>query len=182
MRIIAGKFKGKVLTKFDLDTTRPTSDLIREALFDKIGVDVDCSTFLDLFSGTGAVGIEALSRNAKFCYFVDSEKSAINIIKKNLSKISADNFEVINNKFDVALKGFAKQNLTFDFVFLDPPYKSDFAERAIDMLIELGLVNENSLIVWEHDSSKLNYVENSFKDFKTKKYGQKFLTYIYTTK
>ena len=84
MRIIAGKFKGKVLKEFNLDSTRPTSDLVRGALFNAVGTKIENSIFLDLFSGTGAVGIEALSRGAKECYFVDSNKSAIKIITKNI--------------------------------------------------------------------------------------------------
>ena len=182
MRIIAGKYKGKKLAEFELSSTRPTSDLIREALFDKIGLDIAGSVFLDLFAGTGAIGIEALSRNASFCHFVDCEKNAIKIIKQNLSLIGATeiNSNVQNKNYEEALKQFTKNNTKFDFVFLDPPYKTDFAEKAINILFESNLLNPDALIVWEHDNSKLEYVQNNFPNSKTKKYGQKFLTYIYS--
>ena len=180
MRVIAGKFKGKVLSEFELSSTRPTTDLVREALFDKIGLMVANSICLDLFAGTGALGIEALSRNAKFCYFVDKERNAIKIINKNLSLVKAENCEVLNFDFDKALNHFEKENLKFDFVFLDPPYASDFAEQAIVMLTQKHLLNDESLVVWEHDKTKLQYIEQNFESAKTKKYGQKFITYIYT--
>ena len=178
MRIIAGKFKGKVLKEFELGSTRPTTDMVREALFDKIGFDVDGAVFLDLFAGTGAVGIEALSRNAKFCFFVDAQKDAIKIINKNLELVGARNFELKNLDFETALLGFEKSSTKFDIVFLDPPYASDFAEKAIDAIMSKNLLSQNGLIVWEHDASKLEYIQQNFADCKTKKYGKKYLTYI----
>lgn len=178
MRIIAGKHKGKKLVEFDLSSTRPTSDKIREALFDKIGYKVVDSTFLDLFAGTGACGIEAISRGAKQVFFVDSNKNAVSIIKKNLSNINAQNAVVLQNDYVFATKFFAKQNLQFDIVFLDPPYASDFAENAIGLFASSKLLSNDFLIVWEHDVSKNEYVLKNFPNATTKKYGDKFLTYL----
>lgn len=178
MRIIAGKYKGKKLVDFDLSTTRPTSDMIREALFDKIGYKVIDSTFLDLFAGTGACGIEAISRGAQYVYFVDANKNATNIIKKNMQSIQTTNFEILQNDYILATKTFAKQNLQFDIVFLDPPYASDFAENSIELLNQNNLLKNDFLIVWEHDKTKLQYIENTYPNAKTKKYGEKFLTYL----
>ena len=104
MRVIAGKYKGKNLSEFTLGTTRPTADMVREALFDKIGLQISGKTFLDLFAGTGAIGIEALSRNAEFCWFVDAEKKAIDIINKNLNLVRAENCQVLNLNFEDASK------------------------------------------------------------------------------
>ena len=178
MRIISGKFKGKKLSEFELSQTRPTTDLVREALFDKIGFDVIDSVFLDLFAGTGACGIEALSRGAKYCYFVDMQADAIKLINKNIKSVNADNCEIIKSDFLEALKGFEKRKIVFDFVFLDPPYKSVFAEETIEILKQKKLLSKNGLIIWEHDQTKLDYVNNNFVNCKTKKYGQKYLTYI----
>ncbi len=180
MRVIAGKYKGRVLTEFELSSTRPTTDLVKEALFDKIGLDIVDSICLDLFAGTGALGIEALSRNAKFCYFVDQEQNAIKIIKKNIALVKAENIQILNLSFDKALAHFYKENKKFDFVFLDPPYKTDFAEKAIEFIFANGILSQDGLIVWEHDKSKLDYIKNKFMAAKTKKYGQKYLTYIYS--
>ena len=178
MRIVAGKFKGKVLSEFQLGSTRPTADMIREALFDKIGLYVDGSIFLDLFSGTGAVGIEALSRNAKFCYFVDSQIDAVKIIKKNLAMTGAQEYQIENVDFEKALSYFENDGLKFDFIFLDPPYASDCAERAIEIIKSKDLLSKNGMIIWEHDVSKLSYIKDNFKDCQTKKYGKKYLTYL----
>ena len=178
MRIIAGKYKGKVLSEFKLSTTRPTSDLVREALFDKIGFRISDEVFLDLFSGTGAVGIEAISRGAKQVFFVDNNKEAISLIKKNLASISPENFEVLNFNYEAALNNFYKKGIKFDIIFLDPPYATNFAENAIKTIKDLDLLNENGLIVWEHNELKNDYVEKYFENVKTKKYGKKFLTYI----
>ena len=178
MRIIAGKYKGKKLVEFDLNTTRPTSDMIREALFDKIGFKVNDAIFLDLFAGTGACGIEAISRNAKQVFFVDLNREAINIIKKNLQNINAQNAVVQQSDFASAIKTFAKQNLQFDIVFLDPPYMSNYAENAIELLIQNNLLATDFLLVWEHNKSKNEYILNKFPSSNTKKYGDKFLTYL----
>lgn len=180
MRVVAGKYKGKILSEFKLATTRPTSDLIKEALFDKIGIAVSNAVCVDLFAGTGALGIEALSRNAKHCYFVDCEIEAIKIIKKNLALVKAENCTVLNMNFERALQQFAKNNIKFDFVFLDPPYASNFAEKSIELLGKNNLLNPDAIVVWEHDNTKLEYVAQNFLDSKTKKYGQKYLTYIYS--
>ena len=139
MRIIAGKYKGKKLAEFELGSTRPTADMVREALFDKIGFYVEGGVFLDLFAGTGAVGLEAASRGAKAVYFVDKSKEAVSLIKRNLSAINLNNLNVYNNDFSLALGQFGKQNLEFDIIFLDPPYATDFAEVAIEKIKDPNL-------------------------------------------
>lgn len=179
MRIIAGKFKGKKLAEFDLPSTRPTSDKIREALFDKIQFQIVGARFLDLFAGTGACGIEALSRGAREGFFVDENKDATKIILKNLQSIEMQNATVLNADYNFAINQFAKSKLLFDVVFLDPPYATNFAEKAIVLLTKKGLVNKNTLFVWEHDKSKLSIVKNAFdENISTRKYGDKFLTYF----
>ncbi len=178
MRIIAGKYKGKILSEFKLSTTRPTSDLVREALFDKIGFQVLDCVFLDLFSGTGAVGVEALSRGAKQVYFVDNNNEAMNLIKKNIASVSASNFDVLKMNFGDALDRLYKQNIKFDIIFLDPPYATNFAEEAITIIKNYDLICENGLIIWEHDETKNKYISQNFENSKTKKYGKKYLTYI----
>lgn len=179
MRIIAGKFKGKNLNEFKISTTRPTADMVREAFFDKIGFEILDKKFLDLFAGTGAVGIEALSRGASECWFVDEGKEAYNLVLKNLQLVGERQNTVLNKDFKSALSYFKNQNIKFDFIFLDPPYKTNFAEEAIEIIYNYNLIADNGCIIWEHDESKLQYVENIFKNAKTKKYGKKYLSYIY---
>ena len=178
MRIIAGKFKGKVLKEFELNSTRPTADLVRGALFNTLSYNVDDCVFLDLFSGTGAVGIEALSRGARECYFVDANKDAIKLISNNLKSINMQTSNVLNLDYTFALNEFCKLGLKFDIVFLDPPYATDFAENAINFIKNNDLLSNFGIIAWEHDNTKLQYIKENFKDSKTKKYGKKYLTFI----
>lgn len=181
MRIIAGKNKGKKLNSFELSSTRPTSDKIREALFDKLGTKVENCDFLDLFAGTGAVGIEAISRGAKDVFFVDENKTAIALVKKNLSLISATDKNVYLSNFEKALLSFKKSGQTFDIIFVDPPYASNFAEQAIEKIREMTLLNTNGILVWEHDANKNLFIEKNYSNVVTKKYGDKFLTYFKNT-
>ena len=175
MRIIAGKYKGKKLKDFVLETTRPTSDLVRGALFNILTEKVNGSVFLDLFAGTGANFLEALSRNAKFCYANDINKQAINLIKENLKLIDAKNYLLLNLSSEKALKHFSEQSIKFNIIFLDPPYKTDLAEQAIKDIIKYDLLFENGVVVWEHDREKLSVLDENIK---TKKYGNKYLSVI----
>ena len=117
MRIIAGKFKGKVLSSFDINSTRPTSDMVREALFN-ILYSVQDKSFLDLFSGTGAVALEAISRGAKKAVLVDCNKTAINLITKNVKNCNAQNAQILFLDYMKALQKLEKENEFFDVVFI----------------------------------------------------------------
>lgn len=178
MRIISGKNKGKVLNGFKLETTRPTSDLVKQALFNIISFKIENSVFLDLFGGTGACGIEAISRGAKQVVFVDNNKESVNLINSNLKLINAKNYTVLSKNYDLALNQLKEEKVCFDIIFIDPPYKSDFAEKSINFIINNNLLNEDGLIVWEHDKDKLAMIDNA-GCFKTKKYGIKYLSYCY---
>lgn len=178
MRIIAGKYKGKVLKEFELSSTRPTADIVRGAIFNILGTKIIDSVFLDLFAGTGAVGIEAISRGCKTAYFVDQNKQSINLIKNNLKAINQSECSVINESFEFALKNFSNQNVKFDIIFLDPPYKTDYAEDVIFQIQSLNVLNKNAIIVWEHDETKLDKLKEFSNIVKTKKYGKKYVTIL----
>lgn len=178
MRIIAGKHKGLILKSFDLITTRPTSDLIRGAVFNTIFEKINDSIVLDLFAGTGAIGLEALSRNAKFCYFADSNEQSVKLIKKNAEKFELNSFKILKMEFQDALHYLFKQKIKFDIIFLDPPYQSNLAEESIKKIKKYGLLNQNGIVVWEHSFDKLKYVISNFENAKTKKYGQKYVSYF----
>lgn len=178
MRIIAGKHKGKVLNEFKLDTTRPTSDLVKQALFNIISYKIEDSVFLDLFGGTGACGLEAISRGSKLVYCVDNNSLSINLIKSNASLIKSTNFNIFKMDYLQALEYFKQNNISFDIIFLDPPYKTDFAEKSINYILKNNLLKDNGLLCWEHDKDKL-LVKEKLGFCKTKKYGIKFLSYEY---
>ena len=167
MRIISGKYRGKKLKEFDLDSTRPTLDRVKESIFNLVQFDVFDAVVLDLFAGTGALGIEAISRGAKSTYLVDSNKQAIKIINENLKGIDGD-FEVLNLDSISFLK---TTNKTFDLVFLDPPYKTDLGILAIEEIIKNNLLNKSGIIIFETSEDKdFNFNHEGF-DLTKKKYG-----------
>ena len=167
MRIISGKYRGKKLKEFELSSTKPTLDRVKEAIFNLIQFDVQDAVVLDLFSGTGALGIEAISRGAKKTYLIDNNKDAIRIIKENLKGLNVD-FEVVQSDYSTFLQS---PKTKFDIVLLDPPYKTDFGIKAINMLIENNLLNENSIIIFETSEEKDVDLNLRGVDVKRKKYG-----------
>lgn len=178
MRIIAGKYKYKKLNEFNVETTRPTSDKVKEAEFDMIRY-FDDAVCLDLFAGTGALGIEALSRGAKKCYFVEENLNIYKILVKNFKEINASSDEInaLRCDFLKALKGYKNKELKFDIIFIDPPYKTNLAERAIYFILNNNLLNENGIICWEHDETKLDAILE-FNILKHKRYGNTYITII----
>lgn len=145
MRIISGKYRGKKLKEFDLDTTKPTLDRVKESIFNLIQFDIMDSRVLDLFAGTGALGIECISRGAKKTTLVDNNPQAIKIINENLKGIDGD-FEVKNMDYLTYLQSTSE---TFDIVLLDPPYMTDFGSRAIDYIIKNDRLNNGGIIMFE---------------------------------
>ena len=151
MRVISGKSRGTKIETIDENTTRPTLDRVKESLFNIIQGKIQGSVVLDLFAGSGALGIEALSRGAKEAFFCDVNRSATEVIKKNLIKTHLEeNAKVFNcdyKKFIEKTKGKTK----FDIVFIDPPYKMDLAVKACDELIKGNMVDKNGIIIIETD-------------------------------
>lgn len=150
MRVIAGKARRLSLKTIEGNDTRPTTDRIKETLFNIINSDVYESVFLDLFSGSGAIGIEALSRGAKKAYFVERNKKAIKCIEDNLNftKLSPEAV-IINNDVVSALKIFEKQKLVFDIIFMDPPYNQSHEKNVLEQLSESVIINKDTLIIVE---------------------------------
>ena len=178
MRIIAGKYKSRILKSLSHEGTRPTADRVREALFSKLQTDINGGIVLDLFAGTGALGFEALSRGAKEVYLVDSNKSGHNLIIEN-NKLLGENANVINADFSVALSTFISQKLQFDVIFLDPPYKTNLAEAALLIIAKNKLLAEDGVVVFEHDKEKLNVImPEGLVVYDQKRYGNTYLTYI----
>ena len=167
MRIISGKYRGKKLKEFELNTTRPTTDRVKESVFNLIQFDVVDAVVLDLFSGTGSLGIEAISRGARKTYLVDKNIEAIKIIKDNLKGIDG-NYIVENNDYINFLNNV---NEKFDIVLLDPPYQTDYGTNAIEMLIKNNLLKPNAIIIFETSyDKKIDLILEGF-DVKKKKYG-----------
>ena len=175
MRIISGILKGRAIKGFDIEGTRPTMDRVKESIFSSIQNYIPDSVVLDLFSGTGNLGFEALSNYAKECFFVDKNKKCTDLIKSNIVSFKLENAKVVNADFKSALSIFKNDNKIFDVVFLDPPYKNaDYIDYSIKYLLENNMISNNGIIVCEYD----NNIEKEYKELtaiKEKKYGDKFV-------
>lgn len=179
MRIIGGKAKGTKLYALKGDTTRPTLDRVKESVFNIIQNDVYDSTFLDLFSGSGAIGLEAASRGAMFVIMCEKDKNAIQIIKKNIEKTHLnEKVFLYETSFQILLKNINKK---FDIVYLDPPYITDYAYQSTKMILENKLLNKNGMIIIETDDDKK--IKEQIKDLNIeivneKKYGHIHLIFL----
>lgn len=176
MKIISGKYKGRNLDGHNLDGTRPTMERVKESLFAIIQNHLDNAIVLDLFSGSGNLGIEALSEGASFAYLVDFNKKAADTIKRNLNTIGIKEAEVINLDYKKALNYLKDKKL--DLIFLDPPYKTDFIEQSIKLIDEYDMLNDDGLIICENDSlDKIVYPDN-YEVVKDRKYGDKWVVIL----
>lgn len=153
MRIIAGQYRSRKLVAPSGSDTRPTSDRLRETLFNVVGPDIADSVWLDLFAGSGAVGIEALSRGARMVYFVENSARAAKAIRTNLRSLSiADGFEVQEREAVQALRALDAAAVVCDFCFLDPPYAEQGSyEQTLGFLSQSRILSPKSIVIAEHD-------------------------------
>lgn len=177
MRVIAGEKRGTQLVSPPGQDIRPTYDRVREAVFGKLQFALTDRIILDLFAGSGAMGIEALSRGAAFVYFVDKSQSAVLTVKSNVAKTKyEEKCKIIKNDYISALKLF-KNGIQFDIVFIDPPYASGYYEKALQTMAEENLLKPGARIVLESDGIPDLQLKN-YAVKKTKKYGKTFITYM----
>lgn len=179
MRVISGTAKGTSLESLDGDKTRPTLDRVKEALFNILQNDIRNAYVLDLFSGSGALGIEALSRGASFCVMADKSNDAIKVINRNLQKTKLEkNAKVIKNDY---IKTLDSLNQKFDLIFIDPPYAQNIAVDAIKNIVELDLLTEEGIIVLETDEEEReleNFKKINVNVYDLRKYGRVKLIFL----
>ena len=175
MRVITGKARGVALKTPDGMQTRPTADRVKEALFSIIQFEIPCARVLDLFGGTGQLGIEALSRGAQSAVFVDASEKACALIKENLKRTKLqDCGKVIRSDYMEYLDRCREK---FDIVFLDPPYAEVFLENALKRLSEIDMLQSGGIIIAERPLDKeLPWVFPGFTRSKDYKYGKTLLT------
>ncbi len=173
MRVTTGSRRGGKLEKNKLSFVRPTTDKVKQALFTKLQFFIPDKIVLDLFCGTGALGIEALSRGAKKVVFVDKNYKSILLTKTNLRNLKLE-AEVL--KID-AIKFLQKQTEKFDLILIDPPYASKLYEPALKIIFEKDLLSANGIIVCEHDRDE-NINSEIYNVIDKKRYGNTFLTFI----
>lgn len=178
MKVISGIYKGRKIIGHDIDGTRPTMDRVKESLFAIIQDYLNDSIILDLFSGSGNLGIEAISQGAKYAYLVDSNPKASRTIKTNANNLGISNCDVINMDYKKALKYLSDQQKQFDLIFLDPPYQTNYIEKSITLIYELKLLSPTGLIICESDKlDKIVYSER-YIIVKEKKYGDKWVVIL----
>ena len=175
MRVITGKARGVQLKTPDGMLTRPTTDRVKEALFSIIQFDIPTSRVLDLFGGTGQLGIEALSRGAKSAVFVDHQENACKLIRENLrrTRLEADGKVVRADYLDYLWR--CREQ--FDIVFLDPPYAEVFLENALKCITEIDILQSGGIIVAERPLGKeLPWEFDGFTRSRDYKYGKTLIT------
>ncbi len=167
MRIISGKYKGKILKGFQIEGTRPTMDRVKESLFGMIQNYIPGSVCLDLFAGSGALGIEALSNGAEKCYFIDHNSIVIKTLQQNLKQIEGG--IIIKEDYQKFLNTISDQ---FDIIFLDPPYQDNLISICLKTIEEKNLLSPSGIVVCEYESE---IFESNMTIIKEKKYGSKWI-------
>lgn len=169
MRVIAGEYKGRKLQTPADYTVRPTTDKVKEAMFSILADRIWASKVLDLFSGTGSLGIEALSRGAKSCVFADNSRESIRLIKENIEHCRAEGAVVKAGDFKKVLMNL---NEKFDIIILDPPYDKGYMASCFELIREYELLEEGGVIIAEHRKQE-DLPEDfcGFSKIKERKYG-----------
>lgn len=170
VKVISGIYKGRNLNTPDVNT-KPTKGSVKEAIFSSLTPNLRDAMVLDLFAGSGAFGIEALSRGASFCFFNDLGKEQNKIINKNISSLGIKNAAISMLDFQKSLQNLNEIKKSFDIVFVDPPYAMDVYEQIVDYLLENKMLNESAILVLESNKElKLDKYDELF-NIKVKKYG-----------
>lgn len=174
MRIIAGKYRGKKLISPKTNYTRPTLDTVKEAVFSMLGSNILEAKVLDLFSGTGNLGIEAISRGATFVWMNDYDKNATSVIYENVTLTDCAKYVKITKKeYNRCLKQIIAEGIQFDCIFLDPPYDSDCVYEVVRQIMENNILAVNGIIVVERDKGNTFDVQiEGLKLIKDKRYGR----------
>ena len=175
MRVIGGKYRGRVLVSFEGEAVRPTSDRVKESLFNILSNRIYGTRVLDLFCGSGSLGIESLSRGASSVVFNDAAKTSVEILRKNLQKLG------VGKEATVSCRDYALcldvESGPFDLIFLDPPYAMDAGEKALKKIAQKGLLSPNGIAVYERDRLFEGEIEG-LETFDSRKYGKTYLTFF----
>jgi len=178
MRVISGSAKGIFLKTRSHDDLRPTSSKVKEALFNILGAEVIECSFLDGFAGTGTIGIEALSRGARSCTFIERERSVLPLLHHNLALTSLkEKSRVLPT--DIVRGMEILKGTTFDFIFLDPPYRYNAYEKVLRIIVEKEIITAGGLIVVEHyHKTEISCCDTALSLVRYEKYGQTSLTFL----
>ena len=174
MRIISGKYRGLKLAEFDGGEIRPTADRVKESLFNILAGEVAGATVLDLFCGSGNLGIECISRGAKAVHFNDVSADSVAVLKKNLARLKGESgYKITASDYGQCLARVAP----FDLIFIDPPYKSDFGLDALKIIGERKLILTGGVAVYERDR-KFEGEIAGLRLYDERKYGKTYLSFF----
>lgn len=180
MRIISGKARGTKLYTLEGTNTRPTLDRVKESIFNIIQNEIEDATVLDLFAGSGAIGLECLSRGAKKAVLCDKSKEAIQIIKRNIEKTHMEEkAQIINADFESCLEKI--KNEQFDIIYVDPPYATDYIFKSLKKIKEIGIAKKESIIIVETDDEQRILKEMGNIEIKIvdkRKYGRATIIFL----
>jgi len=186
LRIISGAFKGRKLHSHQGLSLRPTSDRTRESIFNILSSSFetfDSRRVLDLYAGTGAFGIEALSRGAYKATFVEMEKNALSVLQRNVSFIpDPGRYEIIGTTAASAIKLLQKRGAQFDLIFMDPPYGKNLVQTTLEALAETALFTRQALVLCEHFiRDRIEEQYGTLRRFDTRRYGQTLVSFFTMT-
>jgi len=179
MRIIAGRYRGHPITAPAGRTARPTTDRVREALFSILGTSVEDAAVLDLFAGSGALGLEALSRGAARAVFVDGSPRALAALRRNIRRLDAGPVRVLRGRVTEVLPRLARDGEAFDLVFLDPPYGKGLAGETLSHLGRGDLLRPGARLVVEHEADAPPPSGEGLTAQDTRRYGDAALSFYH---
>lgn len=175
MRVVSGKYSGLKLNSPKAKNSRPTENKVKEAVFSMLYPYKNDFTALDLFACTGQMGIEFLSQNAKEVVFGELNKSNYKILKENIEKLSTNNYKTIRGDFRKVLKECKDKAYKFDYIYLDPPYKEDYLQVSLKLILNYHLCKNNGIIISETDRNIDFSCMANLSLLKEKKYGRKII-------
>jgi len=178
MRVIAGNAKGLLLSAPNTNRVRPAADKVKGAIFNILG-DLEGVDVLDLFAGSGSVGIEGLSRGARSCVFVEADRQTSTFIDKNLRHCRMDSQgQILVMQVLPSIRYLARKKRAFDLIFVDPPYDKGWVNRTLNLLGTSPLLQPHSQIVVEHSPRELPQPKEGLEIFDQRRYGQTFITFL----
>lgn len=180
MRVTSGKYKGKRLLVGSGSGIRPTSDMVKQAIFNVLQFKTDVNSVLDLFSGSGALGIEALSRGSENAVFNDNNRESIRLLRKNLENIGTESAQIYCMDYISLCNMLSGSGQKFDVIFIDPPYEGGMGVKAV--AASLKLIADGGIIVHEYQYSAsiaMEYNDIPLKSVDTKRYGSTAVDFIY---
>lgn len=178
VRVISGSARGLKLNTPGDDRVRPTTDRVKESMFNIVQDWVYDSQVLDLFAGSGALGIEALSRGASQAVFCDNSLDSIKIIKSNIEKARVvDRSQIVRGDFKRCLRDMEAKNQSFDMIFVDPPYYKGLFEEVLDTIRSCKILKKDGIVIVEHDAKRPIGQVEGLEVYKEKKYGITMLTF-----